>query len=74
MVSSPRPRKIRKRSSESSPLKPEVILDLVFDRGLFFIAIENIGDGPALEVTTTFDRKITGQGGTQEITSLPLLC
>ena len=47
-------------------------MDFVFDRGLFYIAIENIGEGPALKVTTKFDQKITGAGGTQDITSLPL--
>jgi hypothetical protein len=52
--------------------KPEVILDFIFDRGMFFISIENIGDKPALKVTTKFNRRIMGVGGKQKISSLPL--
>ncbi len=68
----PRPRNSRKSQTEISSRRPDVILDFLFDRGLFFIAIENIGDGPALKVSAKFDQKIKGLGGAKEITSLPL--
>ena len=68
----PHPRHIRNRKADLTAHKPNVILDFLFDRGLFYISIENIGDGPALGVATRFMQKITGLGGTQDITSLPL--
>src|SRR5688572_29119458 len=52
--------------------RPEVIVDFIFDNGLFFISIENIGDRPALKVVTTFEPKIFGLQGSREISSLPL--
>jgi hypothetical protein len=52
--------------------RPEVILDFLFDRGMFFISIENIGEKPAFKVTTKFNRKIMGVGGKQKMSSLPL--
>jgi hypothetical protein len=39
---------------------------------MFFISVENIGDLPALKVTTTFDCKIIGLHGSREISALPL--
>jgi hypothetical protein len=71
----------KKRSSKSESKKtretlvvqiPDVIVDFVFDDGLFFISIENIGDQPALNVTTKFKEKIFGVGGRVEISALPL--
>src|SRR6185295_15723227 len=52
--------------------RPEVIVDFIFDNGLFFISVENIGDRPALKVTTVFDQKIVGLHGSREISALPL--
>jgi hypothetical protein len=52
--------------------RPEVIVDFVFENGLLFLAVENIGDRPALKVVTTFDHKIMGVGGGQEITAIAL--
>ncbi len=51
--------------------RPEVIVDFVFDDGLFFIALENIGDRPAYKVTVRFDRPLIGASG-REISALPL--
>lgn len=51
---------------------PDVILDFIFDEGLFFISINNIGDKPAYKVSVKFDSKIYGLGGTKEISALPL--
>jgi hypothetical protein len=52
--------------------RPEVIVDVVFEDNLLFIAISNIGDRPALDVRTTFNRKLVGLGGTKDVAALPL--
>ena len=54
------------------PSGPDVIVDFVFDRGMLFIAIENIGDKPAFEVRVKFSESIRGAEGTKEISALPL--
>ena len=52
--------------------RPEAIVDFIFENGMFFISIENIGDLPALNVTTIFDRKLMGLHGSRDISTLPL--
>ena len=52
--------------------RPEVIVDVVFADGLFFLSVANIGDRPALDVQTTFNRKLVGLGGTKDVAALPL--
>jgi hypothetical protein len=52
--------------------RPEVIVDVVFEDGLFFLSVANIGDRPALDVQTTFNRKLVGLGGTKDVAALPL--
>jgi hypothetical protein len=52
--------------------RPEVIVDVVFEDGLLFIAVSNIGDRPALDVRTTFNRKLVGLGGTKDVAALAL--
>ena len=52
--------------------RPDVIVDFVFDAGKFFIAVENIGDRPAVDVSARFDRPFSGAGGTRRISTLPL--
>jgi len=51
---------------------PDVILDFVFDRGLLFISIKNIGDQPAFAVRVQFSSRLMGIEGTKEISALPL--
>lgn len=51
---------------------PEVIVEFLFDRGLLSIAVRNIGERPAARVAVTFDKKITGLGGSKEISGLAL--
>jgi hypothetical protein len=52
--------------------RPEVVLDVVFDDGLLFLAVANIGTAPALGVSCRFRRKLRGLGGTQDVSKLPL--
>ena len=50
----------------------EVILDIVFDRGLLFLVVENIGDLPAHSVRVKFDKPFSGVGGTKKMQRLAL--
>jgi hypothetical protein len=50
----------------------DVIVDFEFDRGLLFVAVRNLGDRPALDVQTTFDKPFKGLGGAREIDRLRL--
>jgi hypothetical protein len=52
--------------------RPEVVLDVVFEDGLLFLAVANVGDAPALGVSCRFRRKLRGLGGTQDVSKLPL--
>jgi hypothetical protein len=52
--------------------RPEVIVDVDFDRGLLFLVVRNIGERPALDVATRFDRKLVGLGGRRDVAALPL--
>lgn len=54
------------------PARPEVILDVVFEDGLLFLALRNLGARPALAVSTEFGRPLQGLGGTKDVASLPL--
>lgn len=55
-----------------SEREPMVILDFVFEDGLFFIAVKNISANPAYDVSVTFDKKFTGVEGAKDISSLRL--
>lgn len=52
--------------------KPEVIVEFLFEGGLFHISVHNIGDRPAIGVHVSFNYKIMGLNGTKEISALPL--
>lgn len=51
---------------------PDVILDVVFEAGLLFLAVRNIGARPVRRVAVAFDRPLIGLGGDREISALPL--
>ncbi len=51
---------------------PEVILDVVFERGLLFLVVANIGDRPAYRVRVKFAERFTGVGGARRIDRLAL--
>jgi hypothetical protein len=57
-------------SDEDRP-RPYVIVDFVFEAGLFTIAIENIGDRPAIDVSIRFDKEFHGPSG-QAVSKLGL--
>jgi hypothetical protein len=59
-------------TAESSR-RPEVIVEVLFDRGMLFIAVNNIGDGAAYKISVNFNKKIVGLGGQKEISALALL-
>jgi hypothetical protein len=52
--------------------RPDVILDVVFEDGLLFLALRNIGARPALRVETQFRRPLVGLGGAKEVSSIAL--
>lgn len=52
--------------------RPEVVVEFLFDRGMLFISVRNIGARPATNVAVKFDEKIIGLGGRKEISALPL--
>jgi hypothetical protein len=52
--------------------RPEVIIDFIFDDGLFYISIKNIGTKPAYKVTTHFDKPLVGVQGKKKVSELPL--
>lgn len=62
----------RPEGTRTAELAPDVILDFIFDDGLFFISIHNIGDKPAYKVSVKFDCRLLGVNGTKEISALPL--
>jgi hypothetical protein len=52
--------------------RPEVVLDVVFEDGLLFLAVANIGDAPALGVACKFGTELYGLGGRHEVSKLRL--
>ena len=59
-------------TTKVAPGRPEVIVEFLFDRGLLYISVNNIGNRPAISVSVKFDKKILGLGGTREISALAL--
>jgi hypothetical protein len=49
-----------------------VIVDVVFEDGLLFLAVRNIGDAPARKVSVRFDRELPGAGGRIDVAALAL--
>ena len=50
----------------------DVIVDFVFEDGLLYAAVTNIGERPALKVSCRFEPGFRGLGGSVEISRLPL--
>jgi hypothetical protein len=60
------------KNSRSGRGGPDVILDVIFEDGLLFLALRNIGDEPATDVSVTFSERVVGLGGDREVSALPL--
>jgi hypothetical protein len=58
--------------SAAEPQPLDVLLDVVFERGLLFLELRNLGREPALEVNCAFDPPLRGLGGTRDVSELPL--
>jgi hypothetical protein len=50
----------------------DVLLDVVFERGLLFLVLANVGDRPARSVRVKFAGPLTGLGGSKRIDRLAL--
>ena len=50
----------------------EVIVDVVFERGLLFLVVANTGDRAAHAVRVKFEQRFTGVGGAKRIDRLAL--
>jgi len=61
-----------KRTPSRVTADPDVILDVLFEDGVLFLSVRNIGSRPVHHVSVTFDQPITGLGGDREISALPL--
>jgi hypothetical protein len=59
------------RGPEEGP-RPDVVLDVEFDRGLLWLVVANIGDRPALAAQVRFDKAFRGLGGSVEVSALRL--
>jgi hypothetical protein len=51
---------------------PDVIVDFVFENGLFHISVINIGDAPAFTVNVSFNRPLKGLGGKKVVSDMAL--
>lgn len=71
-VMAKRTRQATQARRRAHPGGPEVILDVVFEEGLLFLSLRNIGARPAVNVSVRFDRPIVGVEGEREISALPL--
>jgi hypothetical protein len=56
----------------SEERESDVIVDFVFDDGVLYVAVANIGERPALKVACRFEPGFHGLGGSVEISRLPL--
>ncbi len=52
--------------------RPDVIVDFLFEDGMLFVAVQNIGSEPAQRVHVAFDPPFKGLGGTASMAELPL--
>lgn len=63
---------VKSDSRTEISFRPEVIVEILFDQGLLFISVNNIGNRPALGVAVKFSRKIVGLDGRKDISALAL--
>lgn len=51
---------------------PDIIVDFIFDDGLLFVSVENIGAVPALKISVRFDKSFYGSDQKKDLSRLPL--
>ncbi len=51
---------------------PNVIVDFIFEEGLFYIAVKNIGSESAYNVTTKFSHHFKGVGGEKDVSNFAM--
>lgn len=61
-----------RRKTDTGRWQGAVIVDVVFEDGLLFLAVQNIGDAPARKVSVRFDRTLPGAGGRIDVAALAL--
>ncbi len=59
-------------AGEHADAGADVILDVVFEDGLLYLVLANVGERPALKVTCRFERPFTGLGGGVDVSRLRL--
>ncbi len=52
--------------------RPDVIVEFLFDRGLIFVVVRNIGAGPAVEVSVRFEPALHGLNGSRDMSAQAL--
>lgn len=52
---------------EAEIKRPEVIVDIEFKDGLFFVVIKNIGNRSALRIMPRIDKKVVGLEGRKQV-------
>ena len=62
----------RPSPAAEDPRRPDVIVDFVHEDGLLSVAIENIGEHPAVDVSVAFDPPCRGLGGALDVASMPV--
>ena len=60
------------RGADDERGEADVIVDVVFEDGLLFLTVANIGDRPAHRVRVRFEEQFAGLGGTKKMHSLAL--
>lgn len=71
----PQPRRQRPAAAASRDVpmpQPDIIVDFVFDAGMLFIVVRNIGAGAATKVSIAFNQPLVGVGGDKVISRLSL--
>ena len=58
--------------STAEPQPLDVLLDVLFERGVLFLELRNLGREPALDVSCAFDPPLRGLGGARDVSQLPL--
>jgi hypothetical protein len=51
---------------------PEVVVDIAFEDGVFFVVVENVGTASAYNVSVRFKPPLRGLGGEKAVSEMPL--